>query len=144
MSQKVLKTLLASRRLAPISRAQSSNGSFIRQARINPKFGGMLLNPSPITFRFRNVAECANALIPVAISRETIHTICVGEGYSCNVSTMCIGRATTISCASHARIGEANRQSGKWDMRTVGRGIASWLRSAVGHQSPAIDTSAGN
>jgi hypothetical protein len=77
---KVLKTLLASRRLAPISHAQSSNGSFIRQARINPKFGGMLLSPSPITFRFRNVAECANALIPVAISRETIHTICVGEG----------------------------------------------------------------
>jgi len=97
------------------------------------KFGGMLLSPSPITFRFRNVAECANALIPVAISRETIHTICVGEGiFVQRFDDVYRARDHNI-CASHARIGEANRQSGKWDMRTVGRELhhGREARSAV-------------
>jgi hypothetical protein len=72
-----------------------------------------------------------------------MHIVCIGEG-------IFVQRFSTVSSLFSPSFerGKIDMRAignrGNWDRRTMGRGIASWLQSAVGRQSQAIDTSAGN
>jgi hypothetical protein len=86
------------------------------------------------------IALRANTLIPVAIWREAIHSAFVGEGiFVQRFRNAGEERAILLRLAGLTRSKSGNR-----DTRTMGRGIASWLQSAVGRRSQAIDISAGN
>jgi hypothetical protein len=66
----------------------------------------------------------------------------LARGDSCNIFLWCV-RSWPHNLAACARTHRCGK-SGNRDARTMSRGIASWLQSAVGRQNLATDISAEN